>query len=416
VKNILIICYSFPPFPGVGGRRWAKFAKYLAQKETYGIHVLCAQNPFEEESIWTKDVTHKNIKIHPLPVNYPRVMYKGTNSLFDKILYRLWKLYFSFRSNGVVFEKTMFWEKQLLKKASELIEQEGIKNVIVSIPPYRLASYSIKLKEKHPGINLIVDYRDPWTDNKSFHGFKDISPSRFAYEQNMEAKVIKGANMVVSVSDAMTRELKSRNIEPDKIITIPNGYDPAEILPSAQKEANGNKLKFIYAGTLYNDLEYVVLPLITYLDKLGKTNPELYNRISFEFYGNLNKELKEKLSSSGNVVIHKPVPLAEMQEILSNCSFCVLITPPDYTVVFNTKFCEYLANRKPVLLFTYPCDASDFLVKNKLGFHIDPAHIEKGLDRLFNNVEDIITGFNAGFDIEPFNVIYLTSQVEKILK
>jgi glycosyltransferase involved in cell wall biosynthesis len=415
-KKLLVILYTFPPFPGVGGRRWAKFSKYLAQRD-YNIHVLCSENPYKEQSLWVNDVKHSQIKTHILPVNYPGVMLHGAKSMFDKISYRLWKIYFSMYSKGVVFERTMFWEKQLLQKASSLIEQEGITNLIVSIPPYRLGSYSIKLKQKYPHINFIVDYRDPWTDNKSFHGFKDISTSRLTYEKEIENNLIASADSIVSVSNDMTKDLKTRSIKPEKVITIPNGYDPDDIMPD-KKVTKTDVIKFVYAGTLYNDLEYIITPLINYLKKLKAEGNEIFTRLQFEFYGSINAELKEKLITAnlGCVLINAAVPLNEMQKILNDSSFCILITPPDYSVVFNTKFCEYLANRKPIILFTYPCESSDFLVANKLGFHINPANIESDLNKFFSEMDNVIANFNYAFDLTPFSVPYLTSQIEKLLK
>lgn len=345
-------------------------------------------------------------------------MLHGVHSLMDKIRYRLWKIYFSLYSRGVIFERTMFWNKQLLKLASVIIENEKIENVIISIPPFRLATYALKLKEKFRGVNFIVDYRDPWTDNKSFHGFKDISDSRFIYEKELEGRVLCKADKIISVSEKMTEGLMARNLHQGEIITIPNGYDPDDIQVGKENLVKSEKIKIVYAGTLYSDLEYVVLPFITYLDKLKQTNKTLHDRFSFEFYGNLNKELKDKLklANDGSISVFGSVSLNEMQEKLSNCSCCMLITPPDYSVVFNTKFFEYLANRKPVLLFTYPCDASEFLVKNKLGFHINPDSLEKDMDTFFTTIDNVISGFNKDFDISRFSLPYLTSELEKMFK
>jgi glycosyltransferase involved in cell wall biosynthesis len=419
IKKILIILYTFPPYPGVGGRRWAKFAKYLAEKG-YEVHVICCGNVFKEQSLWVKDTQHQNIKVHSLPVKYPIVMLHGVKNISDKLLYRFWKFYFSFYSKGVIFERTLFWKKQLQRKASEVIKKEKIRNVIVSIPPYRLASYSIAIKQKYPDINLIVDYRDPWTDNKSYHGFKKISSERLQHEQKLEKEVLQTADHIISVSSKMADDLKERKIGYEKIVTIPNGFDPSDILPISDNhlKANEDKTKFVYGGTLYNDLEYIITPLISYLSKLKNTNTSLYNRLSFDFYGNLNKELQDKLEISGNkcIQLHKPVPLQSMQQILHECSFCLLITPPAYSVVFNTKFCEYLANRKPILLFTYPCDASDFITHNKLGFHINPNNIEKDMDTFFTNINSVQSEFNNTFNIDTFSLPSLTKEIEKMLK
>jgi glycosyltransferase involved in cell wall biosynthesis len=417
-KKLLIILYTFPPFPGIGGRRWAKFAKYLAAKE-HDVHVICCENVFPEQSLWINDVKHENIKIHTLPAKYPDVVLHGPKSLWGKVAYRLWKFYFSFNSKGVVFERTIFWKTQLQQKASEIIEKENISNVIVSIPPYRLATYSLGLKQQYPGINLIVDYRDPWSDNKSFHGFKDISSARLKHEQQLEKKVLDKASKVITVSDKMTEMLKARCVDTKKIVTIANGFDPADIVPSIGNSNTpvSDKIRFIYAGTLYSNIEYIIDPLITYIEKLRNEKSEIHRRISFEFYGNHNLELVNKIErfNDKTIVIHKPLPLEKMQAVLKDSSFCVLMSTPDHSFAFNTKFCEYLANRKPILLFSNPGELPDFIVQNKLGFHVNPSQLEKEMNTFFDNINRIVSNFNDKFDIEPFSIPSLTNEIEKLL-
>jgi hypothetical protein len=75
-EPILIICHGFPPVPGIGGRRWAKFAKELARRG-HPVHVIRSTGPEHGPiSLWAPDVQHPNIIAHPLPQRYPTVLMK----------------------------------------------------------------------------------------------------------------------------------------------------------------------------------------------------------------------------------------------------------------------------------------------------------------------------------------------------
>ena len=78
-EPILIICHSFPPNSGIGGRRWAKFAKELAHRG-YTVHVIRNSTTARvRTSLWTNDVKNPNIIAHPLPDRYPgaRTRWRG---------------------------------------------------------------------------------------------------------------------------------------------------------------------------------------------------------------------------------------------------------------------------------------------------------------------------------------------------
>ncbi len=417
-KKILIVSYTFPPYPGIGGRRWAKFARQLADRN-YEIHVICAENPYAENSQWYDNILHPNIKTHFLPVNYPKVILHGTSSFIDKLIYHFWSLLMHYYSKGVKLERTLFWRRQLLKHASQLIEHENIKNVIVTIPPFRLAYYCSLLKKKYRHINLIVDYRDPWTDIKLFHGFKDLAPTRLEYERYMEMETLKTADFIITVSGTMTKNIKIRSPYPERVFTLHNGYDEQEIkIAGIPPPLTNDRYNFIYAGTLYSNLEYIISPLMEYLTHLKKNNASLYHKIYFEFYGNHNKEIKAKLKSyhDEHVIVHGVLPLHVIQEKLRMATFGILMLAPEYEFSFNTKFFEYLANRKPVILFSSLGETSKFITTHRLGAHVNPINFNEEMDKFLTNIDSFITGFNNSFDISRFNITSLTSELEKYLK
>ena len=100
-KKVLIISFVFPPYPGIGGRRWAKFSKYLSELGT-DVFVLASENPFSYKSEWTKDV--KNCNIKRLPLKYPKALITFPKSFFGRINYNISKFFvqiFSKKNSGI---------------------------------------------------------------------------------------------------------------------------------------------------------------------------------------------------------------------------------------------------------------------------------------------------------------------------
>lgn len=90
-EPVLIICYAFPPNYGIGGRRWAKFAKELARRG-HPVHVIRRAFNNGNRSLWTEDGETQGIHHHPLPARTPAVFHRWPlTSVADKVLYRFWK-------------------------------------------------------------------------------------------------------------------------------------------------------------------------------------------------------------------------------------------------------------------------------------------------------------------------------------
>src|SRR6185437_7132391 len=85
-KNVLIISYIFPPAPGIGGRRWAKFAKFFRRKNV-DVYVISSKIVDDKVSTWATDV--EGIEVIRLDSKYPNIISTTPNSVIDKILYRI---------------------------------------------------------------------------------------------------------------------------------------------------------------------------------------------------------------------------------------------------------------------------------------------------------------------------------------
>ncbi len=417
-KKILVICYSFPPNKGIGGRRWAKFAKHLAEAG-YAVEVICKQPEKNEKSEWTEDTLHPNIQLHHLPAKYPSLLNKVPQSFAQKVAYKLWMLFFKFFSKGTFPERTFFWKNQLIEKATQLIQQKEIKNVVVTVPPFRLGYYTSFLKIKFPSLNFILDYRDPWTDNRSFHGFLNLSPARMQYELSMETTALQRADVVITTTEQMTDWLKQKVEQKNKLfLTIPNGFDSADInVAPAEKNEFKENFRFVYAGTFYSNLQYILQPFLDALKK-QEVSEAFCKTFKFEFYGEMDPSMKNLIGQYKlkTLQLHAPVPLEIMQKTIQQSNYCMLFAAPDHAFNFNTKFYEYLANRKPIVIFSKSGTVPKFLQENKLGSAVLYDTFEQDFNAFINSVKNGTLEFDDKFNTEQFSTLSHTRLLMQQLK
>lgn len=417
MKSVLVICYTFPPSPGVGGRRWAKFSKCLALKN-YKVYVVSNYNRSNKISEWISDAETKGINNYPQNVFYPRSYSSQPKTLFDKLKYRFWLMFFKVFSKGALYDRSFFWKKTVHNQVRKIIVENSIKNVIVSGPPFRLMYFTALLKKDLPSLNFILDFRDPWTDNSSFMGFNSLSETRVDFERMMEKVAIEEANYVVSANDYLTEIFKKKYpLFPKKFLTIINGYDTDEIKSNIFKKSETGVINFTLAGTLYPDLEYIFIPLLNYLKTLQTEKPAVFNKIVLNFYGDIDTKLLKTIKVYGLKIVHlhgfQKLPFVKQK--LQEADFCMMFSAPNHASNFNTKFYEYLAIKKPIVHFSNNGEISDFLTVNKLGFAIRPESLKEDMDHLLMDFENKTFNYNMNFDSKQYSIESLTLGFEKLL-
>jgi len=222
--KILIISFTFPPKPGVGGRRWAKFAKYLYKKGSE-FSVITSENHENSESNWTQDTISFLDKIHVINSGYPKLLKLSPKTFLRKVLYRLNLISVKLRSNGQYYDQTIFWKKQLLDKVEELIEL-GHTTIIATGAPFHYLSVLSELHKTYPQIKLIADIRDPWIHSTAQYNYHKLSKKRFARELAKKQKVVEYFDKIITVNKVITEDFKERYpLFRDKFKTISNGFD-----------------------------------------------------------------------------------------------------------------------------------------------------------------------------------------------
>ena len=399
VEKILIINYTFPPSRGIGGRRWAKFAKNL-KRAGADVHVICAEPEPNESSPWDSDV--EGIKTYFLKENYPHLE-PVPKTIFQRFRNHVVFNFLKVASKGTPYDRALFWKKPLLKKASQIITEQGITKLIVSGAPFRLLWIGTFIKKRFPEIFYLADLRDPWTW-EDVYGIEKLSKRKRDFEHEMLTKVISEANMItVPVIPMVENLIALFPAHKEKINLIPHGFDPDEVQVNPPKKV-GKKLKLFYFGSLYKVDEH--------FRALISTIKAFPDQIELNIYTRRNKYedwfLKENLSSQ--VKYFKPIPAKELFIKLKEADFILLFKMAERGKDnISTKYYEIIHSRIPILLIGTPGAASELVVKNKLGIHFQVDEVEKGFENLLNGRNRL--DFNYNFDTSEFSFPKITEHL-----
>ena len=382
-KKVLIISYTFPPFPGIGGRRWVKFAKYLSKTGNH-INVIACQNAFKVKSEWEKDA--KEIMVQFLPLKYPKALITFPQHIWGKFLYKLGRFWVMLRTGGNYYDKTLFWKAKILQCASKCIIQNNIKNVIVTGAPFHLMHHVSELKTLFPQIKLVLDFRDFWTDDKSLGSLISLSEKRINKEKIMEHETLQKADCVFTVSDYMTQIIQKR-CDTKKCFTLLNGFDPEDYSDIEEIPKTSGIINFIFTGNLYNNIENIFTPFCMALKKLKEEKRDIYSILRFHFYGSSSRESRVLVSSLNLEIItfSETIPLKKTLSLIKQSDYCMLFLNNTYSFSLSTKFCEYLGLNKSIVLFAEEGYASDYIKRNNLGCWINPKNSYSDILKLVEN-------------------------------
>ncbi|MCC6600479.1 MAG: hypothetical protein IT223_07365 [Crocinitomicaceae bacterium] len=413
-KNILLICYDFPPNQGIGGRRWAKFAKELAERG-YKVYVIKSE-PIDGNipSPWTDDTIHANIEVHSLPRKYPQVISHPGSSVWEKLTYRIYKWKLRRQEKGTIYDIAIGWEDVFQAKAREIISSHNIKNVIATGAPFNLLVYASRLKQLNPEINLIADYRDPWLGAVNM-GMPQLSSKRRLVETEKERFVLSMADTVTFPYEHLMEDVRNgvsggKNSSAN-FLTLSHFFDPADVKERAPVE--NEKITMVYGGEIYLGLEDHLKYFWQYLEGLKNTHPELYRKLEVKIfapsspsvYGWKNNEVVQWSKPIGKNIFYE----------LRRAKICLLFLAKHNKNFRTTKFQEYLCFGKPFVHIGEQGAVAEFIREYKLGTVV--TDYEKDLTPLLESLMKCPSSINLSEEfISRYSLPYITDQLERFFK
>lgn len=371
VKKILLLSYTFPPTPGIGGRRWAKFCKFLT-KEGLEFHVIHSDSSPYSGDFWRNDVeNNQKIFTYPIPFRFNKIIGNQSPTFVQKVLTKIIVFWANFK-NLNPYDNSSFSEKVILKKAKEVIEKNKIKTVLVTGPPFHLFYISTKIKKEF-GVKLIVDYRDMWNVyNSDIFSSNYSLPERKRNVVEHELEVLKYADEIWSVNEGMTNNVISlnKNNNKEKFYTVPNGYDKSDFFLNLPKEKS-EKIRMFFAGNIVKESFEIVKNFLNSFEQLKHKDPETYSKFEITIYcKTIEKELIDFFESKTDnnfQFINGFLSRDDYYKRLRSVEIGIIFLKEIYRDAFITKFCDFILNENFIIYIGEEGNFSAYIKKHGIG-------------------------------------------------
>ena len=408
MSRIIILTYTFPPSPSIGGRRWAKFAKYL-NRVGHDVIVLASDLDKGGSSPWSKDIAELKSagKVEYLENGYPEVLDIYPEKLLDKLKYRMALSKVKKKVKGNYYDRSAFWQKELFTRLKEKLE-EGYDTVIATGAPFQYLYYLSETISHYPNVNFIADIRDPWANNKTAYGFDSLSDKRQKEVLNFEEKVMSRFDHVVTVYDATTQYFSGVSQGKAKFHTIPNGYDQEDFdnldFPA---KAKAEKIKFVLTGSLYDAALHIFKSFIDSLKELKKDHLEVFNSFEFNFFGRTNRSYDPYFQDDDlkkTLFHHGLIPIEEVYSHIHEADVCLLFLTDDMNYSKSTKFFEYIAQRRKIAVFSTPGETGKEVAKKNIGYAMNPGDMVLEFIKIYEDYQNDNLKISDEFDPSVYEI------------
>ena len=342
---------TFPPDSGVGGRRWAKFAKYLHRAGTQ-VEVIAAQMETVSKSPWTDDVG--DIAVHRYRHRFPRVLTQQPKSISDKLNYRWALMKLRMHCLGSPYDRANRDREtflELFQKRMNAFEPEA---VVVSGAPFNLLHYAAEVRDVYRGVAFIADLRDPWIGGHVY-GYRSLSERREMEERRKEREVVGAFDLVTSPWRSVVDDLNSRHPGfRDKFWWLSHAWDREDFGHGTKGESSS--IDMLYGGNLYEGFD-AFLKNLSHAVRDGKRKVQIHTAQA----GNLAEFANEGFRSAPNIQSKDFFGLASAAKRM------LFLIPESGKNGFPTKLLEYAATGRPIAAVGYEGSLSHIIEDRGLG-------------------------------------------------
>ena len=346
-RNILMLCYYYPPLTDVGSKRSIAFSKYF-KKHGWNPYVLSVKNPDKGYCSIGNDKPPEGVttEYSYSVVNLSRFIGK-LNAAVSKALgiinIDIKKNYFY--QILCIPDHFVGWIPLTTIKALKLIKKFKIDMIYVSCTPNSSALTGILLK-LITGKPLILDFRDPFAVETVF-SILNVPKFRMKIDQRIQKYYIKHTDLLIVNNDETKKVYLQEYPEvKDKIFAVHNGFESE--YRTQKKAEKHQKFTIVYSGEFYfyalkSEVFFEGLSLLKQRGKIDK------DTFQFIFYGDGKGEIERIARKHGIhdlVFASSRIPYKAVLDIISRSHLQLLrIVKP----MISTKLFEGIPLNVPFL-------------------------------------------------------------------
>jgi glycosyltransferase involved in cell wall biosynthesis len=391
MKKVLLVTYHFPPDPAVGAVRPAKFAKYLREVGWEPIVLTVKEKYYDglDKSLLSDANGMLPMVIRTGMLRNPSFYYRklkrvlrmdqgtlnGKRSLSPKeeenSRIGIRQSISSFLSFP---DEQAEWLPFALVSGMKVIRREGIGVLMTSGPPHSVHLIGACLS-KISRIPWIADFRDPWSDN-CLDQPQDRLELSHRLALRLEAWLVSRAALAITTTERFALRLRSRFPEyQDKIVTIPNGYDPDEFSNIPRRKEK--RFTISYVGSIYHNRNPE--PVFHVLSELLQENVVDPNRLAIRFLGHCNqaagKAMNLLISQYGLTGVVEVLPWLPRHQALEMMvrSHVLLLLAEDQPLQVPGKVYDYLGAGSDILAITGDGATADVFRETGAGVVVPPG-------------------------------------------
>ena len=418
-KRVLVIAYVFPPIAYAGTHRTLRLCKYLARKG-YNITVLTinVSNNIDNDFSLMEGISEQ-MKVYRTKT-YDPVLYYHRN-LKSRILRKK----FGAIINRLITKPLQLvnqpdhmvgWIPFAVAKALKLIKKKKIDIVYTTSPPHstQITGYLLK---KIRGIKWIADLRDPILDNISS---ESMSFSEIKVLQNLESKIVKNADFIISNTKTAQKRLANR-YRVKNVVCINNSYDPEDFNNISNGKYDNYTLSHV--GSLYSFRKIdLLINAIKNLKQQDLISPDFFK---VKLIGLVDKSIYDEIKKAGINDYFDLVGLVSHQKAIeimvkSNALLLVKATGNNSGNQIPGKLFEYIGAGKRII-YIGPKDTEAALILQEYGLgemvHNDEGKLCEVLVREYKKYKNEINlNEDNNKDIkEKYSSVYMVEKFENIL-